>query len=66
MATLVEIMPLLRGIGSDVQHTLGDDSPALMTTLMVANALTGFLVGIVFVALGAFEGYVSRIVVEAH
>jgi len=54
-AMLIEILPFLRGIGSDIQHVLGDDSPALVPTVMVAYALTSFLVGFSFVALGVFK-----------
>ncbi|KAL8681976.1 MAG: hypothetical protein Q9186_001918 [Xanthomendoza sp. 1 TL-2023] len=51
-AMLIEILPFLRGIGSDIQHSLGDDNPALIPTVMVAYALTSFLIGILFIALG--------------
>ncbi len=54
-AMLIEILPFLRGIGSDIQQTLGDDNPALVPTVMVAYALTSFLVGFGFVALGVFK-----------
>lgn len=68
-AMLIEILPFLRGIGSDIQHTLGNDNPALIPTVMVAYALTSFLIGIVFVALGAFKAGIlvcSRIIIKAH
>ncbi len=54
-AMLIEILPFLRGIGSDIQHALGDDSPALIPTIMVAYALTSFLIGFVFIGLGIFK-----------
>ncbi len=54
-AKLIEILPFLRGIGSDIQHILGDDNPALVPTVMIAYAITSFLVGFVFVALGVFK-----------
>ena len=54
-AMLIEILPLLRGIGSDIEHALGDDSPALIPTVMVAYALTSFLIGIISIALGVFK-----------
>lgn len=54
-AMLIEILPFLRGIGSDIHHVLGDDSPALIPTVMIAYALTSFIIGFVFVALGAFK-----------
>ena len=62
-AMLIEILPLLRGIGSDIHSVLGDDSPALVPTVMVAYALTSFLVGFIFVALGVFK---AGILVRAH
>lgn len=54
-AMLIEILPFLRGIGSDLQRALGDDSPALIPTVMFAYALTSFLIGAVFIALGVFK-----------
>lgn len=54
-AMLIEILPFLRGIGFDIHHVLGDDSPALVPTIMFAYALTSFLVGFVFIALGVFK-----------
>ncbi len=51
-AMLIEILPFLRGIGSDIHRKLGDDSPALIPTVMVAYALTSFLIGILFIVLG--------------
>ena len=52
-AMLIEILPFLRGIGSDIESALGNESPALMPTVMFAYALTSFLIGILFFALGA-------------
>lgn len=61
-AMLIEILPFLRGIGSDIQGALGDDSAALVPTVMVAYALTSFLIGVVFVALGVLKaGIVVRV-----
>lgn len=54
-AMLIEILPFLRGIGSDLQRALGDDSPALIPTVMFAYALTSFLIGVMFIALGVFK-----------
>ena len=62
-AMLIEILPFLRGIGSDIQDALGDESPALVPTTMVAYALTSFLIGFVFVALGVFK---AGILVRDH
>lgn len=62
-AMLIEILPFLRGIGSDIHHVLGDDSPALVPTVMVAYALTSFLIGFLFFALGVFK---AGILVRAH
>ena len=65
-AMLIEILPFLRGIGSEIQHALGDDSPALVPTVMVAYALTSFLVGFVFVALGIFKAGILVSVRSPH
>lgn len=54
-AMLIEILPFLQGIGSDIQRDLGDDSPALVPTVMVAYALTSFLIGFVFLVLGVLK-----------
>ena len=54
-AMLIEILPFLRGIGSDLQRALGDDSPKLLPTVMVAYALTSFLIGIIFIILGVLK-----------
>lgn len=60
-AMLIEILPFLRGIGSDIRDALGDDNPALIPTVMVAYAMTSFLVGLVFLILGALRaGQVVR------
>lgn len=50
---LIEILPFLRGIASSIQQKLGDDSPSLIPTVMAAYAMTSFLTGFVFIALGA-------------
>ena len=54
-AMLIEILPFLRGIGTDIHNVLGEDSPALVPTVMIAYALASFLVGFCFVALGVFK-----------
>ncbi|KAF9444033.1 hypothetical protein P691DRAFT_807989 [Macrolepiota fuliginosa MF-IS2] len=51
-AMLIEILPFLRGVGSDIRNALGADNPALVPTVMAAYALTSFLTGFVFVMLG--------------
>ena len=62
-AMLIEILPFLRGIGSDLQRALGDDSPKLLPTVMVAYALTSFLIGATFIILGVFKA--GRVVRKA-
>ncbi|KAL8654946.1 MAG: hypothetical protein Q9210_001189 [Variospora velana] len=54
-AMLIEILPFLRGIASDLQNSLGDESPKLIPTVMVAYALTSFLIGAVFILLGTLK-----------
>lgn len=54
-AMLIEILPFLRGVGSDLRRTLGDDNPKLVPTVMVAYTLTSFLIGAVFLALGTLK-----------
>lgn len=51
-AMLIEILPFLRGVGSDIRTALGADNPALVPTVMAAYALTSFLTGFVFIMLG--------------
>jgi len=51
-AMLIEILPFLRGVASDIRSALGDDNPALVPTVFAAYALTSFLTGAVFVLLG--------------
>lgn len=64
-AMLIEILPFLRGIGSDLQRALGDDSPKLVPTVMVAYTLTSFLIGIIFFALGFFKaGRIVRLTIH--
>lgn len=62
-AMLIEILPFLRGVGSDIRDTLGSDHPALVPTVMVAYALTSFLTGFLFIALGVLK--LGRIVSHA-
>lgn len=54
-AMLIEILPFLRGVGSDIRTALGADNPALVPTVMVAYALTSFLTGFIFVLLGVLR-----------
>lgn len=52
---LIEILPFLRGIASDIQNKLGDDNPNVLPTVMVAYAMTSFLIGVAFTALAVFR-----------
>lgn len=54
-AMLIEILPFLRGVGSDIRNTLGSDHPGLVPTVMVAYASTSFLTGFLFIALGLLK-----------
>lgn len=51
-AMLIEVLPFLRNVATDVRQVLGDDSPSLVPTVMAAYALTSLLIGICFVMLG--------------
>lgn len=52
-AMLIEVLPFMRGVASDIRNALGDDNPAVVPTVMVAYAMSSFLIGIVFLVLGA-------------
>ncbi|KAI0192416.1 sulfate transporter family-domain-containing protein [Astrocystis sublimbata] len=52
-AMLIEVLPFMRGVASDIRNALGDDNPSVVPTVMVAYALSSFLIGIVFLILGA-------------
>ncbi|KAJ7486358.1 sulfate transporter family-domain-containing protein [Mycena galericulata] len=54
-AMLIEILPFLRGIATDILGALGDNHPGLIPTVMAAYALTSFLTGAAFVALGLLK-----------
>jgi len=54
-AMLIEILPFLRGVASDIRDALGADNPALVPTVMAAYALTSFLTGFIFILLGALK-----------
>ena len=54
-AMLIEILPFLRGIASDISDALGKDDPALVPTVMVAYALSSFLIGLLFMILGVLK-----------
>ncbi|KAF7327188.1 hypothetical protein MKEN_00295900 [Mycena kentingensis (nom. inval.)] len=55
-AMLIEILPFLRGIATDIHAALGGgDHPALIPTVMAAYALTSFLTGMGFLLLGLFK-----------
>lgn len=49
---LIEVLPFLRGIATDIQGVLGRDSPNLLPTVVAAYAMTSFLVGFCFLVLG--------------
>jgi SulP family sulfate permease len=51
-AMLMEILPFLRGVASNIRDALGDGHPALIPTVMAAYALTSFLTGLAFIILG--------------
>jgi SulP family sulfate permease len=52
---LVEILPFLQGVASNIRSVLGDNHPGLVPTVMVAYALTSFLTGAAFVILGILK-----------
>ena len=52
---LIEILPFLRNIASSIQDVLGYENPSLLPTVMAAYAMTSFLIGAVFVALGVLR-----------
>ncbi|KAJ7277636.1 hypothetical protein C8J57DRAFT_1713361 [Mycena rebaudengoi] len=54
-AMLIEILPFLRGIGSDIRGALGDSHPGLIPTVMAAYTLTSFLTGAAFIVLGLLK-----------
>ncbi|KAI5295216.1 hypothetical protein KEM52_002013 [Ascosphaera acerosa] len=49
---LVEVLPFLRALASDIMGELGRDSPKLVPTVVAAYALTSFLIGACFLGLG--------------
>ncbi|KAF5368510.1 hypothetical protein D9758_002435 [Tetrapyrgos nigripes] len=51
-AMLIEVLPFLRGIASDIRSALGDGNPALVPTVFAGYALSSFLIGVVFILLG--------------
>lgn len=52
-AMLIEVLPFMRGVASDIRNALGDDNPAVVPTVMVAYSLSSVLIGIIFLLLGA-------------
>ncbi|KAJ7347203.1 sulfate transporter family-domain-containing protein [Mycena albidolilacea] len=54
-AMLIEILPFLRGVATDIRAVLGDDHPGLIPTVMAAYVLTSFLTGAAFVFLGILK-----------
>lgn len=61
-AMLIEVLPLMRAVASDIRNALGDDNPAVVPTVMVAYSLSSFIIGIIFLGLGALG--VGRLVSE--
>ena len=49
---LIEVLPFLRGIATDIQGSLGQDSPRLLPTVVAAYAMTSFLIAFCFLVLG--------------
>ncbi|KAJ7073609.1 sulfate transporter family-domain-containing protein [Mycena amicta] len=54
-AMLMEILPFLRGVASDIQGVLGTDHLGLIPTVMAAYALTSLLTGAGFLLLGLLK-----------
>ncbi|KAJ7704782.1 sulfate transporter family-domain-containing protein [Mycena rosella] len=54
-AMLIEILPFLRGVATEIRSVLGDDHPGLIPTVMAAYALTSFLTGAAFILLGVLK-----------
>ncbi|KAJ7159018.1 sulfate transporter family-domain-containing protein [Mycena crocata] len=54
-AMLIEILPFLRGVATDISGALGAGHPGLIPTVMAAYALTSFLTGAAFVILGLLK-----------
>jgi MFS superfamily sulfate permease-like transporter len=54
-AMLIEILPFLRGIASDIARALGSSHPGLIPTVMAAYALTSLLTGAAFILLGLLK-----------
>jgi hypothetical protein len=61
---LIEVLPFLRAIASNIQAKLGDEDPHLIPTVLAAYALTSFLVGAVFTALAVAR--CGRLVSHPH
>lgn len=49
---LVEVIPLLRDIARDLASAVGEDSPALVPTTLVAWAMCSLSMGVIFLVLG--------------
>lgn len=52
---LIEILPFLRAIASEIQSKLGYDHPGVLPTTAVAYALTSLLLGAMFLIVGALR-----------
>ena len=58
---LVEVLPLLRKIASDLQSTMGEDNEGLVPTALVAYALCSLLMGAIFFVLAVLRcGFLVR------
>lgn len=52
---LIEVLPFLRGIATDIQDEIGDRHPSLIPTVLATYALTSFLVATAFTCLAIFR-----------
>ena len=52
---LIEALPLLRKVASDIQDSTGKDSPQLIPTVLAAFVLTSLLVGFCFLVIGILK-----------
>lgn len=54
-AMLTEVLPFLRAVASDIRQSVGDDSPRLIPTVVVAYAMTSILIGLCFLVMAALK-----------
>ncbi|CAK5266843.1 unnamed protein product [Mycena citricolor] len=52
---LLEILPFLRGVATDIREVLGEEHPGLIPTVMAAYALSSFLTGALFMIMGLLK-----------